>query len=98
MKARPDWTKGDVHDALTIERKAVTWTVGGRTVTAKPCKDGRGGYWIKAANIARAAWVRRVESCFDCEGIAAFLASVDAQAARLWTFDRHGNAQRYTNA
>lgn len=79
-----------------MKREAVTWTVGGRTITAKPCNDGRGGYWIKAAGTDRLAWVRRLESCFDAEGIACFLQSQDAEPYRVCTFDRHGNAKKYT--
>ena len=78
-----------------MKRQAVTWTVGGVTVTVKPCNDGRGGYWIKEATTARLAWVPRLESCFDAEGIAYFLRGEDAQRHKFWTFDRQGNAKRY---
>jgi hypothetical protein len=104
MKAPSNWTKGQVIDAITMGRNtpnnrktAVTWTVGGVTVTAKPCNDGRGGYWIKAAGTDRMAWIRRFESCFDAEGIAHYLRSEDAQPHKLCTFDRHGNAHPFKN-
>lgn len=92
LNAQGIHTKGDILERIQRRERPILWSVKGSRVMVKTRRDGKPGYLVFSPDSGNAAHVMRLESCFDAEGIQAFLNSERGRTRRLWTFDRHGNA------